>query len=188
MKKNIGTHVFLPMPVVLVGTMAEGKPNFATVAWAGRVSMKPPLLTATLNKRHHTHAGILASGVFSVNVPPAELMEAADYCGIVSGRQADKGALFTVFQGETGAPLIEECRLCLECRLYQTVDLPAHSIFLGEIVASWADEEALVDDVPDPARLDPLLLTMPDNGYWRLGERAGQAWSVGKAFKRSEGR
>jgi hypothetical protein len=24
------------------------------------------------------------------------------------------------------------------------------------------------------------MLTMPDNGYWRIGENVGRAWSVGK--------
>jgi hypothetical protein len=32
-------------------------------------------------------------------------------------------------------------------------------------------------------KIDPLLLTMPDNRYWTLGEYAGDAWNAGKQLK-----
>ena len=34
------------------------------------------------------------------------------------------------------------------------------------------------------ATIDPLLLSMPDNRYWTLGEHAGDAWSIGKSLKK----
>ena len=33
---------------------------------------------------------------------------------------------------------------------------------------------------PDVKRIDPFTLTMPDNGYWRIGENVGKAWAIGK--------
>lgn len=33
-------------------------------------------------------------------------------------------------------------------------------------------------------KIDPLLLSMPDNRYWTLGEHAGDAWSIGKSLKK----
>jgi hypothetical protein len=35
----------------------------------------------------------------------------------------------------------------------------------------------------DMAKMDPLLLTMPDNNYWKVGEKAGNAWSIGRSLK-----
>ena len=35
---------------------------------------------------------------------------------------------------------------------------------------------------PDPGKIRPFTLTMPDNGYWGLGRRIGTAWSAGKDF------
>jgi hypothetical protein len=29
------------------------------------------------------------------------------------------------------------------------------------------------------------MLTMPDNGYWALGKRIGNAWDVGKTLLKS---
>jgi hypothetical protein len=31
--------------------------------------------------------------------------------------------------------------------------------------------------------MKPFTLTMPDNGYWSVGERVGKAWSIGKGLK-----
>ncbi len=184
-KVKIDSNAFTyPMPMTLVGAMVGGRPNFLAVAWVTRVNYKPPLMAVALGKTHHTNPGIHASKAFSVNVPGVELMAQTDYCGIVSGKKADKSALFTVLKGEvTGAPMIEECRLCMECRLVQTVDLPADELFIGEIVGAYADADCLTDGKPDVKRIAPFTLSMPDNGYWRVGERIGQAWSAGKNLR-----
>ncbi len=187
-KVNLGAHAYVyPMPVTLVGAMVEGRANFLAVAWVMRVSMKPPLLAVALNKSHYTPLGIREQQTFSVNFPGADLMEKADYCGLVSGHKVDKSGLFRVFFGELEtAPLIEECPLGLECRLYQVVELPANDLFIGEIVAAHADEACLTDGKPDIAKLNPLVLTMPDNNYWTVGAHAGQAWNAGKNLKKAK--
>jgi flavin reductase (DIM6/NTAB) family NADH-FMN oxidoreductase RutF len=184
-KVNLGANAYIyPMPVTLVGATVEGRANFLAVAWVMRVSMKPPLLMVALNKAHFTPQGIREHGTFSVNFPGADLMEKVDYCGLVSGHKVDKSGLFRVFYGELEtAPLIEECPLSLECRVFQVVELPANNLFIGEIMAAYADEDCLTAGKPDILKINPLLLTMPDNNYWTVGEPAGQAWSAGKKLK-----
>ena len=184
-KINLGANAYIyPMPVTLVGATVEGKANFMAVGWVMRVNMKPPLLAVALNKAHFTPRGIREHRTFSVNFPGADLMEKADYCGLVSGHKVDKSGLFRVFYGELEtAPLIEECPLGLECRLYQVVELPANDLFIGEIVAAHADEDCLTDGRPDIEKINPLVLTMPDNNYWTVGAHAGRAWEAGKKLK-----
>jgi flavin reductase (DIM6/NTAB) family NADH-FMN oxidoreductase RutF len=181
-KVKIDNNAFTyPMPMTLVGAMVGDRPNFLAVAWVTRVNYKPSLIAVALGKTHHTNPGIRAAKAFSVNVPGVDLIEKTDYCGIVSGKKVDKSNLFTVFKGEvTGAPMIEECRLCMECRLVQTVDLAADELFIGEIAGAYADADALQDGKPDVKKIDPFTLTMPDNNYWRIGANVGKAWSVGK--------
>ncbi len=187
-KVNLGANAYIyPMPVTLVGATVEGRANFLAVAWVMRVSMKPPLLAVALNKAQFTPQGIREHCNFSVNFPGVDLMDKADYCGLVSGHKVDKSGLFRVFYGELEtAPLIEECPLGLECRLYQVVELPANDLFIGEIVAAHADEDCLTDGRPDILKINPLVLTMPDNTYWTVGERAGQAWQAGKKLKETK--
>jgi len=183
-KISVGTNVFLyPMPVVLVGTDVGGKANFMAAGWVSRVNAAPPLLAVGIFNRHYTNEGIRENGTFSVCVPDRSLVGKTDYCGLVSGRRVDKSKVFDVFYGETKtAPMIRECPLNLECRLVQTVALPTNNLYIGEIVASFADERCMTEGKLDVKKLDPILLTMPDNRYWTVGEFAGRAWEAGKGL------
>ena len=176
-----------PMPVALLGATVEGRANFMAAAWVTRVGHKPPMIGVSVNRRQWTGQGIRESGTFSLCLPGPELVGKTDYCGLVSGRTVDKAARFDVFYGEAQtAPMIRECPLCLEMRLVQTVELPNHALFVGEMLAAWADDDILTNGRPDMAKFQPLLLTMPDNRYWTLGEVVADAWSVGKALKKGE--
>jgi flavin reductase (DIM6/NTAB) family NADH-FMN oxidoreductase RutF len=173
------------MPVALVGTQVDGKPNFMTAAWLSRVNFDPPMVAVALNPGHHTPKGIQENRTFSVSIPGAGLMEKVDYCGNVSGRRADNTGLFSVFYGDLDtAPLISECPLSAECLLAQVVNLPTNLLFIGNVAAVHADESVLTNGQLDPAKIAPLLLSTPDNHYWKLGEVAGKAWSVGKGLKK----
>jgi flavin reductase (DIM6/NTAB) family NADH-FMN oxidoreductase RutF len=143
------------------------------------------MILCGINRSHYTTAGIMETGTFSVSIPSSGLIEKTDYCGLVSGEKVDKSGVFDVFYGKLGtAPMIRECPVTLECRLVQTVDLPTNHIFIGEIAGAYADERVMKDGKPDFRAVDPLFLTMPDNSYWKLGEYAGKAWSIGAKLKK----
>ncbi|MDK2974924.1 MAG: hypothetical protein PWP08_1295 [Methanofollis sp.] len=184
-KIRIETNVFLPMPVVLVGTVAGGRPNIMTAGWASRVNAEPPMIAIGINRAHATAEGIVENGSFSVNVPHAGMVEATDYCGLVSGKNTDKSAVFDLFSGDLdGAPMIRACPLAMECRLVRAVDLPTDYLFIGEIVGAYADADCLVDGKPDMERVNPLTLTMPDNTYRTIGVSVGKAWEIGTHLKK----
>jgi hypothetical protein len=79
-----------------------------------------------------------------------------DYCGLVSGKTTDKAELFR----------------------------PNH-LFIGEIVGAYCGREFMTDGNPDLRKIDPVVLSMPDNQYWAVGEPIGRAWSVGKGLKKT---
>ncbi len=173
--------VSYPMPCSLVGANVEGKPNYLTVAWFSMVNIKPPYIAASLGKAHYTNPGIKENGAFSINIPSKEMAAVMDYCGIVSGKKYDKSRLFRTFYGKLGtAPMIEECPYCLECKLVQTIELPADEIFIGEIAAAYSDERYLTKGVPDLGKMDPIVLSMPDRTYWSIGTNFAGAWEIGK--------
>ncbi len=184
-KRKVDPELLPPMPMTLVGAMVDGKANFMAAAWVTRLGFKPPLIGVAINHRQLTGQGIRQTGTFSVCLPGRDLVEKADYCGLVSGRKADKAALFDVFYGDLGnAPMIRECPVCLEVGLTQTVEFEHHAFFIGEIKAGWADGEVLTDGRPDVDKYRPLVLTMPDNRYHTLGDVVADAWSVGKKLKK----
>jgi flavin reductase (DIM6/NTAB) family NADH-FMN oxidoreductase RutF len=119
-----------------------------------------------------------------VNLPTAEMVRIADYCGMVSGREADKSKQFQVFYGELNtAPMIADCPLSMECRLLQILDFKMDEVFIGEIRQTYSEEEFLSEGLPDPRKMDLMALTLHDNNYWRLGEKLGRAWRIGKKLK-----
>ena len=64
------------------------------------------------------------------------------------------------------------------------VENPTNNFYIGEIIASYTEEKYLTDCKLDIRKINPLLLTMPDNRYWTVGEYAGDAWSIGKNLKK----
>jgi flavin reductase (DIM6/NTAB) family NADH-FMN oxidoreductase RutF len=187
-KIKINNNVFVyPMPVTLLGTNVEGKANFMALGWVTRMSSNPPMIGVGVHKSHYTAQGIKDNGSFSINFPGAELIKETDYCGIASGNESDKSDIFEVFYGELEtAPMIKKCTLNLECRLTEAMELPVHYFFVGEIIAAYSEESYLTKGKPDIKKMDPLLLTMPDNSYWTVGDYAGAAWNIGKNLKRNE--
>lgn len=185
-KISIGTNATIcPMPITLIGSMVNDRPNFMTVAFISRVSMDPPLISMGLNKHSATREAILKSREFSVNFPSAEMVREADYCGIVSAKDTDKSGLFETFSGSlAAAPMIRKCPLSFECRVVETHDFTSHTCFIGEIVATHLEKGCLTDGKPDPKKINPVVLTMPDNHYWTLGTTVGSAWSAGRELKR----
>lgn len=173
-----------PMPMVLIGTTVENRANFMAVAWVSRVNARPPMIGVALGKNHYTNAGIHENKTFSVNIPGMDLLEKVDYCGLVSGKNDDKSRLFDIFDGELpNAPMIQQCPLCMECKLVNAVDLPTNTLFIGEIIGTYTEGRFLTDGKPDVRKMIPFTLTMPDNNYWGMGNNVGQAWSIGKNLK-----
>jgi flavin reductase (DIM6/NTAB) family NADH-FMN oxidoreductase RutF len=184
-KKEIkrACHLY-PMPIVLVGAIKDGRANFMTAGFCGMVNIKPPVVVLGLERSHFTTAGIRETGTFSVNLPSTSMVTVTDYCGIASGHSVDKSGLFKVFYGKLEtAPMIEECPLTMECKLMQEVDFGVDSAFLGEIVATYCDDEFMDGKMPDMAKLDPIIFSMGDSTYWKIGDKIGKAWSIGKGYK-----
>lgn len=181
-KIEIGANVFVcPMAVTLVGTTVSGRPNFMAAGWITRANASPPMLAIGINKNHYTAEGIMENKAFSVNFPSADMVEKVDYCGLVSGRKEDKSGLFDIFYGRIrSAPMIAGCPLCLECNLKDTIELPTNDLFIGEIAGAYTEGRYLTDGKLDARKINPIMLTMPDNSYWSLGEKIGMAWSDGR--------
>ena len=187
MKQKLGgINVLYPIPTTIVGAMVNAKPNFITIAHIGIVNhAKPFLISLSMGKAHYTNPGIRANKAFSVNIPSENLVVKTDYAGIVSGKKTDKSELFQIFHGQVeNAPMIKECPVNMECRLYDVYDTPTHDMIIGEIVETYADESVLTEGKIDLAKLKPLLFDMSSIKYWSVGEVVADCWKVGKQLKK----
>jgi flavin reductase (DIM6/NTAB) family NADH-FMN oxidoreductase RutF len=175
------------MAVHLVGANVEGKANFLTVVWCTIVNFQPPLIAVVLHKGHYTNKGINENKTFSVNVPSADMISLTDYCSTVSGREADKSTIFDTFYGSLKtAPMISQCPICVECKLIETMGFATHEIFIGKIINAYTEKQNMTNDVLDITKVNPIMYSMYDNNYWRLGENIGQAFHIGKTLNRQE--
>ena len=176
-----------PTPVVMVGCGTPEKPNIITLAWAGTVCSDPPMVSVSVRKERFSHDLIEKSGVFTVNLVNRALLRACDYCGVKSGLDTDKFAdchLTPAYGDETGAPMIEESPVSMECRVTQMLELGSHDMFLGEIVSVYADEKYF--DEHGAFHLEKTDLVAYSHGrYQPLGEILGTfGFSVRKRPKK----
>lgn len=188
-KVKLGAKALVnPMPAFIIGADVDGKPNFMVASWSGIACSEPPMISVAIQPKRHTFAGIRQNRAFSVNVPPVSLMRQTDYCGIYSGKddpdQAGKLG-FEVFYGETkGAPMVAQCSINLECTVVMTLELGSHNLVIGAIKEVHVSEDALDQEgKPDPAKVDPLVFSVPDRTYRRMGEVVGKAFKVGTELK-----
>jgi flavin reductase (DIM6/NTAB) family NADH-FMN oxidoreductase RutF len=177
-----------PNPVMLIGTYgADGKPNLMNAAWGGICCSEPPCVAVSLREATLTYGNIIHSRAFTVGIPSRKHLEAADYVGIVSGRDHDKFSdtgLTPVKSEIVNAPFAAELPYSLECRLVQHHKLGLHTIFIGEIAGILADEEILGEKgFPDIEKTQAMLYGGYGNKcYYAVGEKLGNAFSVGKAL------
>jgi flavin reductase (DIM6/NTAB) family NADH-FMN oxidoreductase RutF len=174
----------MALPVVLVGSNYKGKANFCTLAWTTIIDDEPPLIGLLMAKKRRTKDGMIENGTFSVNIPDTKMAVRADYCGILSGSKVDKSKVFEVFYGELKtAPMIEDAPVAIECRLKDVIAFGGTDLVIGEVSELYVEKRCLEKDKAHMGRVDPLLYAMGGGPYYSLGEKVGEAFSIGKGYK-----
>ena len=171
-----GSTLLGPLPPVMVscGTMEES--NIITVAWTGILNTHPPKTYVSIRPQRHSYKIIKESGEFTLNLTPAHLIRAADYCGMYTGAKVDKFAKcgLTKEEGrEVACPSIAECPLSLECRVTDIVPLGTHDMFIADIVSVRADEK-LLDEKGKLCMERADLAAFAHGEYFALGKKIGQ--------------
>jgi flavin reductase (DIM6/NTAB) family NADH-FMN oxidoreductase RutF len=188
MKTKIGRqNVLYPTPAAVVGAMVGGKANFCNISHNGILNAaEPHFIMLSMGRSHHTNAGIREQRTFSVNLLAETDAVRADHVGLVTGARTDKSGVFEVFFGDLKtAPLIKDCPLTMECRLHDVYEIKTHEIFIGEVVATYADDAVLTDGDVDLAKVKPLLFDMTGKKYWSIGAPVDDCWKAGKAYKKA---
>jgi flavin reductase (DIM6/NTAB) family NADH-FMN oxidoreductase RutF len=134
-------------PTVLVSAAHGGRRNVMAAAWAMPLDFDPPKVAVVIDKSTFTRTLVEASGHFVLNVPCRALLDAAYTVGSVSGRDGgaeDKFARYGLAHSAgsvVDAPLLEGCVAWLECRLLpEPQNQQRYDLFLGEVLAAWADD------------------------------------------------
>lgn len=187
MKKSLGRKtIAYPLPVYLVGSYDEnGQANIMTAAWGGVVCSEPAALGVSVRASRLTHSSILKNKAFTISFPSAKLVKAVDFAGLVSGSNYDKFekcSLKAIKSDLVAAPYVAQCPVVAELSLVNRFDLGSHTLFIGQVEDVKADEEVLGPNGLEAEKIDPLIY-FPSQKYFRLGDFAGQAFSIGLSRK-----
>lgn len=153
MKKEVGTFYYLlhPRPVALICSIDEKeRSNFMACSWITPVSEEPPMISISLWKEGYTCQLIKQAREFTVNIPSASLVKEVWIAGSKSGRKVDKFKL-TGLKAKPAKkvkpPIIEQCIGHLECKLVNSIEAGECIVFIGEVLAAYAEEELLAKEM-----------------------------------------
>lgn len=117
--------------VTVVTTRDEDGESYGlTVNAITSLSLEPPLFLICVDKTTDTLPSLLESRVFAINVL-AHDQEAISRVFATKGN--DKFAGIGYHTGETGAPLIDDTLVTIECRITDTYPGGDHVVILGRV-------------------------------------------------------
>ena len=171
-----GGALLAPVPPVMVSCGDAAHRNILTVAWTGILNTVPPKTYIAVRPQRHSHGLLTEHREFVINLTPASLVRAADYCGMYTGKKVDKFAacrLTPQYVDEVSAPLIAECPLSLCCRVTEIVPMGSHDLFFADIVAVYANGE-LMNEKGKLCMERAALAAYVHGEYFALGKRLGK--------------
>ena len=187
MLKDLGVKPYtFPMPVLMIATYGDdGTPDVMNMAWGGVCAEN--MVALNIDEDHKTSENIKQRGAFTLSIADVKHIEQADFFGIATGnKMADKFArsgLHAEKSTRVDAPVVEEFPITLECKVAELQHTSYGFRVLGEIVNVLAEESVLDEKGNvDPVKLDAFAFDQFRSGYYRLGEKVGQAWNSGVKF------
>lgn len=181
-------NMLYPVPAVLVSCGGKnGEKNVLTIAWAGTVCSDPAMVSISVRKERYSYDMIRETGEFVINLTTEALAKAADYCGVRSGRDADKFQQ-TGLTPEMGtlayAPVIRESPVSIECVVEQILPLGSHDMFIAKVKTVFVDGKYM--DEKGTFHLEKACPIVYSHGqYFGLGDGIGKfGYSVRKKKKK----
>lgn len=180
MKKDIGKALALyPTPLVVVGTVVDGKPNWLLVGHLGIMGHDHIMLS--LASAHYTNKGIKEMKRMSVAIVDEAMLPKADYVGCVSGSKEDKSSIFAYRMSEAGVPIIDEAPVVMECTVEDIYETQGFENFICTIDHVYAEESVVNEqDKINYQVLKPVLFEMPTYEYLKTGDVIGKCMKIGK--------
>ncbi len=135
-------------PIFIVTSSYRGHHNAMPVAYAMVLSIVPPLIGIAVHPSRHSYDVIHKTDEFAINIPTRELMHHVQYLGSLSGADFDKIELTKLpnFRArKLDTILLEGCVGWIECSLKDTIEMGDHFLFVGQVEAVQADDDAFDD-------------------------------------------
>ena len=188
MKKDLGVKPYLfPMPVLMIATYDEDeKVDVMNMAWGGICDDN--MVALNITETHQTALNIKKRMAFTLSIADIPHLAESDYFGTVSGKNVkdkfERIGMHAVKSSRVDAPIILDYPLTLECRVAELQHtLNGGFRVLGEILNVIADSKVLDEEGNvDPTKLNAFAFDQFQSGYYKIGEKVGDAWKSGRKF------
>jgi flavin reductase (DIM6/NTAB) family NADH-FMN oxidoreductase RutF len=127
---------------IVTATDGEGRPRGLTATAVCSVSLRPPLVLASVSNDSTTHAAIVATEAFALNFLGRGEEELARRFAGTAGTKFE-GVEWV--SGAGGCPVIPEALASCECALEQAVPAGDHTLFVGRVIRVRVNAEAAND-------------------------------------------
>ena len=187
MRKQIKTtEAIFPMPVLMIATYNEDETiDVMNAAWG--MMLERDIIVLNLTESHKTVKNIKERKSFTVSIADANHVKEADYFGVVSANNMKdkfaKSGLTATKSDFIDAPIINEFPICMECEFIEYQDNDYGCGVVGKICNVTADESILKDGNVDISLLNAIAFDPYTHGYYKIGERVGEAFKDGLDLK-----
>lgn len=180
-----------PSPAVVASAYDDnGNVDACTLAFATMCSHHPPAIMIAINStlKRKTLKSILNTREFCLGFASLDQLAEVDYLGIESGYNLNKidRINYTHKRAEiVNAPIIDEFKVSVECKVMHIAEVGSHTQITGEIVNVQA-EESVLDDRGKIVfeKVNPIAYDDVTHSYFEVGEKVGDAFKVGLKFRK----
>lgn len=122
----------------------DGVRHGMSSSWVTQVSGEPPLLVASVDRAHRSHGLIRAARRFGLNVVGRRGRKLEDFFYSKAARAEDNLSGFAIVEAPSGAVLLADAMIGLDCAVIDEHDAGDHTVFVARV--EWARRGD--DDVP----------------------------------------
>ena len=186
----------VPRPIGWVSTLsAEGIPNLAPFSFFNAISDRPHMIMFSVGWRNGTLRNIEATGECTCSFVNKAMTDGMNISSAAVEHSVDEFALAeleTTASKLVAPPRVSASPSALECKLWQTIELPAasdkdtgYTMVLATVVGIHIDDDYIIDGRVDTAAMQPLARL----GYMDYAEvNAGNIFSLNRPVVAEDGK
>jgi len=112
------------------------------------VSLNPPLVLVSVDKKADTHGLMMETDTFCINILAEHRRQWSDWWAGKAPKDQDQFANIPYSSKVTGSPVLDDCLGYIDCKVWARYEGGDHTLFVGEV------QEAAMSNDPN---LKPLL-------------------------------
>lgn len=132
----------VPSPVTVVTARGEEEMRGITIGSFTSTSLNPPLISFNVEREAQMHDVLAGAERYAVHVLRVDQAYLSNHFAVPDRTGAEQFEKVSYHTDDDGTPVLDGVLAVLHCRRYAAYEAGDHSIFVGEVEAIEAAEEA----------------------------------------------